>query len=77
MNIRFGWQGKKYSVGMDAYDHERIILPDGTSLRPNGWLESYPPQLAGVTEEPHLFKNLKPEEIARQLGSASVAVEIK
>ncbi len=48
--IHFTWKEKKYSVADEAYDSDYIVLPDGVILRPTGWLESFPPQLAGAVE---------------------------
>lgn len=68
-DIHFTWAGKNYVVGMAAYDSGlRIILPDGTALKPSMWLESYPPKPAGLKEEPHVFKHCSAGEVAQHLG---------
>lgn len=69
MNIRFTWAGKKYKVGMEAYDSaECIVLPDSTAVRPTMWLESYPPIPDGLEEVPHLFKNCDAQTAATHLN---------
>lgn len=76
MNIRFTWAGKKYTVGMEAYDSaECIVLPDSTALKPEMWLESYPPIPSGLEEVPHLFKNCDAYTTATNLNGV-VATEV-
>ena len=49
--IRMNYEGKNYLVDLiDAYDMSKDIeLPNGTILRANGWLETYPPSPAVLT----------------------------
>lgn len=69
MNIRFTWAGKRYTVGMEAYDSAQyIILPDCTALKPGMWLESCPPIPSGLEEVPHLFKNCDAQTAATHLN---------
>lgn len=74
--IRFTWAGKKYTTQYEAYGSQYIVLPDGIALQPLGWLESYPPQLAGAKVIPHLFQNLPVSDIITNLGNAVAATEI-
>jgi len=73
--IRFDWKGKMYKVSMEAYDKNRIVLPDGTLLAANSWLESMPPQPAGLHEINHMFSGSSPEEIAEHMNGV-VAHEV-
>ncbi len=73
--IRFEFEGRKYTVESKAYDLGRIILPDGRMLEAEAWLESYPPQPEGLHEVNHTFKALEPAKIA-ELLDAVVAKEI-
>lgn len=73
MDIHFKWRGVRYRVDYTAYGSQHIVLPDGTVLQPKGWLESYPPQLAGATEVAHLWKGLPLSEIAANVGNAVIA----
>lgn len=77
MNILFGYGGKLYRVGYEAYSLNRIVLPDGTVLESkDGWFESMPPTPNGpLTTVQHLFGNLTPNEIAQHLNGV-VAEEI-
>ncbi len=68
--IRFHYDGVNYVVGMQAYDLNKIVLPDGRVLEATGWYESYPPQPDGLVEVPHLFTYLSLGEIAHNLGAA-------
>lgn len=71
-DIIFGYEGKVYSVGYEAYDKNRIVLPDGRVLEAGGWLESLPPQPTGLYEVPMLTAGMTPQEIA-QLYNGVVA----
>ncbi|KKT39036.1 MAG: hypothetical protein UW22_C0002G0012 [Candidatus Gottesmanbacteria bacterium GW2011_GWB1_44_11c] len=73
--IAFKYEGQRFVVDQKAYDLNRIVLPDGRMLEANSWLESMPPQPKGLHEVLHLFKDLEPEEIAKQLN-AILAVEV-
>lgn len=73
--IRFNYEGKNYRVDDRAYYCDTIVLPNGTAIQPHAWLQSMPPQIASSSELPHLFKDLPPDEIAKQLGNAIVAEE--
>ncbi len=48
--IKFEFEGKNYAVATEAYELDRMKLPDGRVLVPiNGWSERNPPTpLAGV-----------------------------
>jgi len=48
MDIHFTHQGVSYTVDMDAYQVNNILLPTGEMLEVQMWLESYPPQVGGV-----------------------------
>lgn len=43
-DINFKYEGKSYTVPMEAYTTNCIGLPDGRVLESAGWLEIYPPQ---------------------------------
>ena len=57
--IKFEFEGKTYKVGMEAYDKNLIILPDGRILKVTGWLESYPPQVYEIKEITHSYCTAK------------------
>ncbi len=78
MNIRFSYKGKNYKVGMEAYELDKILLPDGTMLAvENGWLESLPPQPSGLVKQAYQSAPNTPlESIARQFRCA-IATEVK
>lgn len=42
-DIEFTFEGKNYTVGYEAYNLDRIELPDGRLLAVDGWKEAYPP----------------------------------
>lgn len=43
--ISFRFEGKEYTVGMEACDKDTLIrLPDGRILEVEGWYECYPPK---------------------------------
>ena len=46
--ISFIFEDTHYSVSMDAYDTNHILLPDGRTLQAQGWRESFPPQVSGL-----------------------------
>lgn len=73
--ILFTYEGKNYSVDLEAYDLNLIILPDGRALEAETWLESYPPKPKDLREVNHIFKDLKPMEIANKLNGA-LAVQV-
>lgn len=72
-DITFDFDGKTYTAPMSAYDATFIVLPDGTAISPNGWLESFPPKMAGGTVVTHIYGGLPPEDIAKHLGNAVLA----
>ena len=71
-NITFGWKGISYTVEPRAEELCRIVLPDGTVLQVDYWLETVPPQVGETYEVKHEFQNLPVAEIA-QLMNACVA----
>ncbi|MBU1071197.1 hypothetical protein KKG65_02160 [Patescibacteria group bacterium] len=68
--ISFEYKGKSYLVSDEAYDLNRIVLPNGTLLEAGIWYESLPPQVGRLTPVEHLFKNLEPTVIAKQMNAA-------
>lgn len=46
--IKFSFEDENYEVGMEAYNTNKILLPDGRVLEVSGWLESYPPHAMGL-----------------------------
>lgn len=47
-DIRFTFEGKRYTAPAAFYDTGMARLPDGRIVRPNTWLESLPPQPQGI-----------------------------
>lgn len=62
--IRFSYEGKDYTVGSEAYNVNRIVLPDGRVLDVEHWLESAPPQPAELHEQTHFVVGT-PQEVAQ------------
>ncbi len=76
MNIRFEFEGKEYSVGMDAYNKGLpIVLPDNTVVSCDQWLESWPPQPYDLKRINTLQLGSSPEETAK-IFKGIVAKEI-
>ncbi len=75
MHITFDFEGRTYTVGIEAYKLDRIVLPDGRVLEVEGWHESYPPKPKRLHNINHIFTD-KPEEIANFMN-ATVAEEAK
>ena len=67
--ISFEFEEKRYIVRNEAYDLNRIVLPDGTLLKAGIWYESYPPQPGELQVVNHLFKDLEPTAIAEQMNA--------
>lgn len=64
--IDFAWKNVPYEVGQEAYDLNKIVLPDGTLLEVGMWLDSMPPQPRELRELSHPYKEKKTaEEIAK------------
>lgn len=72
--IIFGYEDKVYSVGYEAYEKNLIVLPDGRVLEVGCWLESSPPQPAGLHEVPMLTAGMVPEQIAKLYNGALATV---
>ena len=51
-DIRFVFEGKRYTAPAAFYDTGLARLPDGRIVRPNTWLESLPPQPQGIAVVP-------------------------
>ena len=52
--ITFEWKGIKYRISNDAYHRNYMMLPNGVLLHVTGWLESFPPQPAEISEVPYV-----------------------
>ena len=74
-NISFTYEGKRYSVSHEAYDLDRIVLPDGRVLQVEAWKEISPPQPVGLREVPTVFSSNTPEDIATLMNGV-VAEEV-
>lgn len=46
------WNEHRFCFSYEGATPELVQLPDGTLLRINGWLESFPPQPAELEEIP-------------------------
>ena len=49
-SIEIEWEGERYLLPHDADSKTLILLPNGKLLCTTGWLESLPPQPAGLRE---------------------------
>lgn len=49
VTIKFGFEGKQYEIAADAYEVDKIQLPDGRVLKVGCWLETSPPKPADLT----------------------------
>lgn len=47
--IKFTFEEENYEVAMEAYNTNKILLPDGRILGVTGWLERFPPIAQGLT----------------------------
>jgi hypothetical protein len=74
--IEFIWNGHSYKVGMEAYDKNRIVLPDGILLEAEEWLESHPPQPIELHQIRHNFLGLGQDEIAKKLDAVPATIVI-
>ncbi|NQT50137.1 hypothetical protein HQ571_05570 [Candidatus Kuenenbacteria bacterium] len=64
--ISFEYEGRKYTVGMEAYeDSLPIKLPDGRFLLALGWNEAYPPQPGG-------FKPYNPDRFTEAVDAETM-----
>jgi hypothetical protein len=50
------FEGVKYEVDLEAYETDKILLPDGRLLQVQGWHESHPPKPVKLCEVKHNFK---------------------
>jgi len=48
----FEWNKHRYVITYLGPEPDLVQLPDGTLLKINGWLESFPPQPADLVEVP-------------------------
>lgn len=74
--IIFTFDGKKYSAGMDFYEKNRVVLPDGRVLEAGMWLERLPP----IPQNLHCTDDLPFGGIAEAIANhanAAVATEVK
>lgn len=51
-DIHFAFEGKPYRAPADFYNTGYAALPDGRIVQADGWLETYPPQPAGLKVVP-------------------------
>lgn len=73
MNIEFEFEGTKYVVGSQAYERDRIVLPDGRVLKVVTWLESNPPQPKVLA----VLGTLTQEELAKEPPGLVAAKEVR
>lgn len=66
--IEFEWLGVKYDVSTDAYNTDRILLPDGTLLLVTKWGERIVPDVLEI-EEVAYFRFGTLEDMARKHGA--------
>ena len=67
--ILFNFKGKRYEVGREAYDNDKIVLPDGTLIHVGNWSESSPPEPNDMYQIEHVFGS-NPQAVAENLGAA-------
>lgn len=61
----FTFEGKKYRVGIEAYNKRcHIVLPDNRILAVGRWSERHPPQATDLKVNRELLLGSTPEETA-------------
>ena len=67
-NIEFTWKGIRYTVESRACPGPFIVLPGGTLLQVDQWIDGYPPQVGVAHEVKHSMGNMLLGQIAEQFG---------
>jgi len=68
--ITFEYDGRSFVVGDHAYETGRIVLPDGTLLEADRWIETFPAQPEGLHKVPHYLAGSGQEEVAQVMNAA-------